>query len=362
MQVSELRLDDALMPPACWNTHLACLQRLCDAAGHGLDHADVAGITGLGFRTALCREVTPSSLYHTWSWAEHFRVWLDALGLDAEIAAHRTDLQSFDGWLARQHAQISATLERGFPVLYWDNLGFALILGAEAGGYWVSGIPAKVIHPLWRELREARELYARAIDGQVYDSTLPKLVARDSIAPVLDADALLVHVHGAARFNHERALQDGLYAAWTELTGRIEYPRVLDNLELVFEPRFGSLALERWREELKYGRVHAFGQIMAVQSQAEARRWAAQYMRRVLPLVEDQLRPRLEQVAQFMERVVALWRPVQSAFDVPLNEKEQMTQARWETCREALYQVQQTEGTASRVLGAIVRELFGPEQ
>jgi hypothetical protein len=116
--------------------------------------------------------------------------------------------------------------------------------------------------------------------------------------------------------------------------------------------------LERWREELKFGRVHSFGQILAVQSQAEARRWAAQYLKRVLPLVDEQHRPRLEQVLLFMERVVAHWRAAQALYDAPLDEKEQMTQARWDACREALYQVQQTEGTAARLLGAIVSELF----
>lgn len=361
IHVNELRLDDALIPAQCWNTHVACLQRLCDAAGLGLDHADVAGITGLAFRTALCREATPPSLYHTWSWAEHFRVWLDALGLDAEVCTHDTRLHSFAAWLSRQHEQIAATLQRGFPVLYWDNLGFALILGAETGGYWVSGIPAQVVHPLWHGIAEARELLSRLADPRAPESCRARLVARECIAPVLDTAAGLVYVHGTAQFNRDQALLDGLYAAWRELTGRIEFPRVTSDIELAYEPRYGTLAFERWREELKYGRVHEFGQIMAVQSQAEARRWAAQYLRRVLPLIDAAVQPRLAQVAQFMEQVVAHWRPAQSAFDVPLNEAEQVTTSRWETCREALYQIQQTEGTASRVLGAIVRDMFGTE-
>jgi hypothetical protein len=356
--VIELRLNDALMPPPCWNTHIACLKRLCDAAGHGLELADIAGITGVGFRTALCREVTPPGLYHTWSWAECFRHWLDALGLDAEIASHRTDLSTFDPWLQRQHERIGETLARGFPVLHWDNLGFGLILGADADGYWLSGIPAKTVHPLWLEQRDAQELLTRLMEPGAHGGAEPKHAPRESIAPVLDQDAMFVYVHGTARFNAERAMQDGLYAAWAELTGHLEFPRMMDGIAIDYAPRYGTAALARWCEELKIGRVHPFGQILAVQSQAEARRWAAQYLRRVLPLVDDSLRPRLEQVLLFMERVVAHWRAAQGLYDAPLNEKEQMLQSRWDACREALYQVLQTEGTAARLLGAIVSELF----
>lgn len=356
--MNQLKLDSELMPPPCWNTHVACLKRLCDAAGHGLELADIAGITGIGFRTALCREVTPPSLYHTWSWAECFRHWLDALGLDAEIAVHRTDLGTYDAWLGRQHQRIVETLERGFPVLHWDNLAFGLILGADADGYWLSGIPAKAVHPLWLEQRQAQELLSRVIEPAARGIPVPQHVPHESISPVLDQDALFVYIHGTAGVNHERAMLDGLYAAWAELGGQVEYPRSLGDLSVDYAPRYGTAAIERWREELKIGRVHPFGQILAVQSQAEARRWAAQYLRRVLPLVDDQYRPRLEQVLQFMERVAAHWRIAQVLYDAPLNEKEQMLQARWDGCRETLYQVQQTEATAARLLGVVVQDMF----
>lgn len=356
--MSELRLDGALMPPPCWNTHVACLKRLCDAAGHGLELADVAGITGIAFRTALCREATPPSLYHTWSWVECFRHWLDALGLDAEIATHRSDLGTFEPWLQRQHERIRETLQRGFPVLHWDSLGFGLILGADADGYWLSGIPAKVVHPLWLEHRDARGLLARLIEPGTHADAAPCHAPRESVSPVLDQDALFVYVHGTAGFNAEHAMLDGLYTALAELMGQVEFPRVMSDLAVDYAPQYGTAALERWREELRFGRVHPFGQILAVQSQAEARRWAAQYLRRVLPLVDEQQRPRLEQVVLFMERVAAHWRTAQALYDAPLCEKEQMVQARWQACREALYQVQQTEGTAARLLGAITSELF----
>ena len=37
----------------------------------------------------------------------------------------------------------------------------------------------------------------------------------------------------------------------------------------VYEPRFGTAAIDRWREELKDGRIHHFGMILAIQALGE---------------------------------------------------------------------------------------------
>jgi hypothetical protein len=356
--VNPAALNDSLMPRPCWNTHVACLQRLCDAAGLGLDLIDVAGITGLAFRTALCTQVTPASLYHTWSWSACFRVWLDLLGLDADIAEHNTALRGYDAWAGRQQEQIRATLARGFPVLYWDNLGFALILGVEGDGYLVSGVPAFTVHPLWREQPEAAEFLARVIDPADRESLAPKLAVADCFTPTLDDGALLVYVHGVAPFRQRQALLEGLLAAWRELSGMVEHPRVKDTAQAVYAPQFGTAALKRWDDELRDGSIHPFGQIMAVQALAEARRWAWQYLKRVSELVEPKHQETLGQVAEFLRRVTDYWRQVQGIYNVPLDEKAQLREVNRQLCRDVIYQVQQTEETARRLLGSVVSELW----
>jgi hypothetical protein len=358
MSMAELRLDDALIPHLCWNTHLACMQRLCDAAGRGLDLAAVAGITGLGFRTALCREATPPSLYHTWAWAPQFRAWLDALGLDAEISEHRTYMRSFNAWLERQHASIIATLERGFPVLHWDNLGFGLILGADDDGYWISGIPEQSVNPLWQNQRAAAGLMQRLQVPGSRETPAPFYCPRTELAPVLDDNALFIYTYGVAPFAERQALLEGLYNAWTELSGMLENPRVLDDAECAYTPLYGIGALERWREELRLTKAHAFGVLLNINAIAEGRRYAAQYLARATKLAEESVRPQLEQAVQFIERAAAHWRTAQSLFTPPLRETEQFTRENLVACREALYQVQQTEETALRVLGVVVRKML----
>ena len=64
-----IQLRDQLFPDAIWNTHISGIKSLSDAADRGLDLVEVAGITGLAFRAALCRQVTPPSLYQTWAWS-----------------------------------------------------------------------------------------------------------------------------------------------------------------------------------------------------------------------------------------------------------------------------------------------------
>ncbi len=130
---------------------------------------------------------------------------------------------------------------------------------------------------VWLEKKEDAALCESVIQRIPYGKFKAFMLAPTAYDPFVP-DMVLIYIHGAARFNHERAMRGGLYCAWAELTGRIEHPRLLDNLEVAYEPRYGTLALERWREELKFGRVHPFGQIMAVQSQAEARRWDSLYL------------------------------------------------------------------------------------
>lgn len=353
-----LRLSDTLLPEIRYNTHLACLQRLADAAQRGLDLPEVAGLTGLAFRTALATHATPASLYHSWAREPGLRRCLDALGLDGEISAHDTRLDSFEAWILRQQAACRETLRRGFPVLYWDNLAYALIVGGDADGFWVSGVPAQVVHPLWLEHPDGREFCTRLIPpAAAAEERRAYPLPPSGLAPVLDHDALFVHVCGVSEWDSEYALKRSLLLAARELAGHVEYPRVLDDAQQVFAAQFGTAALNRWREEIREQVVHPFGMLLNVQALAEARRLGYLYLKRLPERLPYQLRGRLQQVCEFFERIVAHWRPAQQAFAPPLNESEQMTRAKLEACREALYQVQQTEQTAGRLLAGIAAEL-----
>jgi len=348
-----MRLDASLMPEARWNTHIACLTRLCDAAGRGPDLIDVAGLTGLAFRTSLARRVSPAGQYLAWAWEPSFRLWLDVLGLDADVAAHRAGRPTYDSWLQRQHERIADTLARGFPVLWWDNVGFALILGEEDGGYLVSGLPSQVVHPFWLTVPETAGLAARLRDPRSRQPQSVFRVERDDLTSAVEPEALLVYVHGVGRFDPERARARSIALACAELGGRVAYPRLRGDLGREYEPQFGTEALTRWREELKDGRVHPFGMIQALQSLGEARRLGAEYLGRLADRAEPDREPALRQAAHFFKQIGDYLRPLLRVFDMPLDPDSQMTRARWESGREALYQMQQTEGTAARLLASL---------
>lgn len=354
----EIILTHEFMPTARWNTHLACLAVLCRAAVRDLDIVDVAGITGLAFRTALTRQATPSGLYRSWAWEPSFRLWLDALGLDADVSTHCAGLSSFDSWLDRQCLLIDETLGRGFPVLHWDNAGFGLILGREGDDYLLSGVPAFAVHPTWHEQPAARAFCARLLSAKPDDDPRPHRVPRAELTGVIEPDACFVHLHGACRFDAGAAAEAGILRASRELAGQLEYPRRRDSRPHVYEPEYGSGAITRWREDLKAGRVHAFGMIQALQSMGEARRLGAQYLKRLSGRVDAPYRSRVDQAAQFCTRVTEHLRPLLSIYNVPLDEDAQMTRGHWETCREALFQVEQTEQTAGRLLASVAGELF----
>jgi hypothetical protein len=341
------------MPEARWNTHIACLARLCDAAGRGLDLIDVAGLTGLAFRTSLARQVSPAGQYLGWAWEPSFRQWLDILGLDADVAAHRAGRPTYDSWLQRQHGRIADTLARGFPVLWWDNVGFALILGEEDGGYLVSGLPSQVVHPFWLTAPETAGLAARLRDPRSREPESPCRVERAELTSVVEREALFVYVHGVGSFDPQQAYLSSLALICAELAGRIAYPRLRGDRGRECEPQFGTEALTRWREDLKGGRVHPFGMIQALQALGEARRLGAEYLSRLADRADPDREPALAKAAHFFTQIGDYLRPSLRHFDMPLNAEQQMTRGHWEASREALYQVQQTEGTAARLLASL---------
>ena len=59
-----------------------------------------------------------------------------------------------------------------------------------------------------------------------------------------------------------------------------------------------------------------------------------------------------------MGRVNQHWRKVLPIWSLPVDSDRQMTATGWNLLRESLYQIQQTEETAARLLGSVAKELF----
>jgi hypothetical protein len=346
-------MDPVELPELMWHSHLACLDHAANACARGLDLIDTAGLTGIAFRTALCRQATPVGLHHSWTWAPQFTRWLDCLGLDADVAVQHPSHRGFESWLARQRLAISVSLERGLPVIFWDNVAFAAIVGEDSEQYFVSGVPARLVHPLWREQPQAQTVCQRSFDTR---ERKPFAIPRTGLAPVLDDNALFITPAGLSRLDLEQAALESVYWAYYELTGLVEYPRRLDDLDNVYEPLFGTTALERWRGELADKLVHPFGQIVAVQALYEARRLAVAYLKRLPDRLPNSARSRIEQAAGIMARIIEYLRPITGQYDLPLDPDNQLRQSRRDACREALYQVEQTERTVARLLASIARE------
>ena len=102
--------------------------------------------------------------------------------------------------------------------------------------------------------------------------------------------------------------------------------------------------------------------IQALQALGEARRLGAEHLSRLADRAAPAREPALRQAAHFFTQIGDYLRPLLRRFDMPLNAEEQMTRAHWEASREALYQVQQTESTAARLLASVTTDPAGEEQ
>jgi len=356
--MEQIQLDNGLMPEARWNTHLSCLAALSKAASRGHDIVDVAGLTGLAFRTCATSRVTPVGLYLSWAWEPSFTRWLSFLGLDADVVTNHVELSGYGRWLDRQYDRIDETLSLGLPVMHWDNTGFGLILGKSGEDYLLSGVPGFTIHPNWVEQDLYVEFTDRAIPERWEDEPHPVAVTREALTCIIEPEACFIHPRGTCFFDAEDSAYQSIYRAHLELNSIIEFPRHRDDMQNIYEPQFGTQAYKRWRSDLKDGRIHLFGLVQTLQALGESRRLAVSYLKRLPDRVDAAWHGRLEQVTHFYERIVTHLRKALTIYSVPIDHDEQMTRAAWETCRDALYQVEQTEKTAGRLLSSIVHEVF----
>jgi class 3 adenylate cyclase len=344
---------DLEAPELCWNTHLACMERLAGAVSQPHDLVDVAGLTGLAFRNAWCQHTGPQALYFSWAWVESFREWFELLGLDVDIAIHNSEHLGFSNWLQRQVMDINSVIGRGLPVMFWDSLGFNIIAGRQGGTYLTGKVDPGRLHPIWHTHPGARPLIDR------WDSEDPLVpVGLAGLQPRLEPDALFVMLHGVTRYNIVDAAYLSLYAAVRELEGVIAYPRHKDDILHRTRPQYGQDAYRRLMAELKEGNVDHFGLVQGVQSTYELRLLAWKYLKRVASRVEPQYEPRILQAAEFMHRICKRWQSVAPQLNVPLDPTTQLAPRLLGECAAACYDISRTEDTLARLIRSIVTDVF----
>lgn len=383
-----------------WNSHIAALAHVCRAAAHhgneeqstdtgqgaaasqggdtlpngghtqGYRTADVAGITGAAFRTALCEGATPPGLYLSWSFPHYFVEWFDALGLDAAVLWHPAGAPGAACWLKRARDIARRSLDMGYPVVYWDNLAFSVITGLQGERFLSSGIMRDALHPVLADPATDAP-YLPRLAGPDRAGPFELNLSLDELAGPFNDDLFFACPLGLFETARETAAIDGIVRCARELAGHLDYPRRYSAPGLGCTPHYGLPALERLVGELKQGRVHHFGLVQFIQSQAEGRRWGVEFLRRAaaLPGASSALEPDqpeaqsadaaplLSQAAVFIERSLVRWNELARRFDVPFDAAVQLSRESLTDCAEHLYQIHRTEETACRLLASVANEI-----
>lgn len=340
----------SVLPVHCWNTAVSCLACLADSLSLDLPFEHVAGLSGEAFRLPLFANTAPGSWQHSVSWPHAALNWMESLGIDAEICWTDSAAASADNWLSRQRTLISETLGSGLPVMYWDNLAWAVILAEDADSYLVSGIPALHI-PDGLPHAEALRRRSFGVEGHGPDGAFR--IPREELRPLFEGDQLFIHPRGLAASDPEYRLAMALARAANELGGVVNWPRLVDSSGQRLSPLFGTAAMERLAMELKGGEPGLDGLISSMQTLLEMRRAALRWLSDLVAETEGELQPRLKQAAEFMRRIVAGLRPVAADFALPADPRTQLRKELLERNANALYEVRRTEETLTRLLRGI---------
>ena len=338
------------LPEYRFNTAVSCLCCLTEAFGLDLSFEQVAGMTGEAFRCPLFARAAPGSWRHSVSWPHSTLAWLDALGIDAEIAWQDTSAAGFDSWLDRQRLRISNTLQSGLPVLYWDSLAFGMIYAEDGDGYTVSGIPELHLPP---GLPNAGRLPLRCFGKNQPQGERSFAISRNELAPLFEGEMLFIMPMGLVQAEPEYRLARALSRAADELGGRVSWPRMANGGSQRLEPLFGTAALQRLESELKSADVNLYGLIMALQTLLEMRRAAHGWLRQLAAVGPEDSRSGLLQAAEFMRRIVETLRPVAAQFSLPADPLQQLKKEYLSGAAAELYEIRRTEETLTRLLRGI---------
>ncbi|HEX2571174.1 MAG TPA: GNAT family N-acetyltransferase [Polyangia bacterium] len=263
---------DVRLPPS-WDTAAAALGACAQALGDPRDGRTLAAASGLAFRIALDRRLSPAGP-HGYPWREELTAAAERLGYDWRLVASRAGEPGFERACDAAFELGCLGVEAGRPTLWFgvQVAEFGLVRGADraAGRLSVSGLLDAAGGAV--ELDRA-QIGAEA--GLVFALQLIERVPQDPAAAALATlRTALEHARG------------GRYA------GALELPVIFS----------GAEAWQLWEEALTQGDVDPLGLAFAAQRYAEARAHVAQY----LPMAAQATGLDLGQVAQGYRRAATM--------------------------------------------------------
>lgn len=348
---------DSLLPRYCHNTAVSCLTCLCDVLQLDLPFSHVAGFSGEAFRFPAFAGCAPGAWQHSQGWPQAALYWLELLGMDAQLEWMDNSLSLADGWAARQYLLVSDTLSRGLPVMYWDSLGWSLVLGADDAGYLSSGLPDSC-RPDGTEDSAFTGVNFFGREGHGEDGAFR--IGRDALCSLQSAESLFIYPLGRLPLDRGYRLGLALQRAADELAGRVGWPRLLDSLGNRLEPLFGAPAMERLATELRDDSFSLEGLSQYLSTTLEMRRAGQLWLRDMAGSSGPGIRPRLEQAAEFTRRVVEALRPFESSFSKELDPRSRRSEANRRKAVDVLYEIRRTEETLSRLLRGIATDIIAP--
>lgn len=342
--------NSAAMPPKLWNTHIACMHAMCNAAGLKFSAADVAGRTGLAFSTAVRTGRGIEAVHTGWDWLRSFPLWFDALGLRAETSWASRSMQGYPAWLATQQSRIQDSLQRGVPAMYWDYSGFALVLGIAQDGFLVSGVPDYWVPAELAGLPEFEAFNARAINAE---GEQPKQASYDAIAsPGPDSFVLTASKQDEA--NDRNSFEAAWKSILSGLNGMHEFVRVRDANNNPVHFHFGTDAYEHWLKMFDDPQHNAKGMAVQLHSTIELRKFAVQFLRSPGTGIADD--PRILKAMDFYSQSLKLWQVLESAYPWPPDPDRPRHHGRRGELKDALYEIMRTEQTAGRLIAAAAQQ------
>lgn len=267
-----MRSLDLRLPPS-WDTAAAALGACAQALGDPRDVRTLTAASGLAFRIALDRRLSPAGP-HGYSWREELTVAAERLGYEWRLVASRVGEPGFERACDAAFEMGCAGVEAGRPTLWFgvQVAEFGLVRGADraAGSLAVSG--------LLDAAGGAVELDRAQIGAEAGLVFALQLIERAPQDPAEAARATL-----RAALEHARG---GRYA------GALELPVIFS----------GAEAWQLWEEVLTQGDVDPLGLAFAAQRYAEARAHVAYY----LPMAAQAAGLDLERVAQGYRRAATM--------------------------------------------------------
>ncbi|UVI29470.1 hypothetical protein [Paenibacillus spongiae] len=261
-----------------WTTYLGSAHGVLTAAQMtDLSLTEMAGMTGMAFQLYMHKHCDAASVT-VYDWVSRHLNVLDRIGILSEVYHYEPGTRTYEA--ARKHAvtNIQASIDRGVGVVAWaiDGGEFGIIHGYddEDGVYLVDGV--------------AKFNRAFGSDPVLYENiglTFPP-------APFLHYQIPIASV----AYNREQTYVDSLKFYVHEMEKQYH-----------MSPDFhsGFLAYDNWIHALSSASYNAFGLRYSTSVYAEAKMWAAEYVRLLANSWGEM--PRLSDIADRFEEIAKLY-------------------------------------------------------